>query len=91
MKRLLVLLALGVSSMALDRLLALLLFESNVVASLLSPSSATAISSALVALLFLLNRVLLYVALPALCCATLAAVLLSRVYAPRAPAESASR
>lgn len=91
MKRMVVFLALAVTSVALDRLLAHLLFESNVVASLLSPSSATAISSALVALLFLLNRVLLYVALPALLCAMLARLLLSRACAPRAPAESASR
>ncbi|MEZ4373521.1 MAG: hypothetical protein R3B07_22055 [Polyangiaceae bacterium] len=65
MKRLAAWLALMLSSFGLDRWLASQLFETNVVASLLAPSAATALTSALLALTFLLNRLALYVALPA--------------------------
>ncbi len=72
MRRLLTLAGAALLSFALDRWLVSQLFESNVVASLLSPSSSTAITSAVAALLFLVNRIGLYVAFPGACCALLA-------------------
>ncbi|MCA9646819.1 MAG: hypothetical protein KC492_39300 [Myxococcales bacterium] len=81
------------ASFAVDRVLASQLFETNVVASLLAPSASTAVSSALVALTFLLNRVVLYVALPSACAVALSRALLKRWLARplrEAPADHSS-
>lgn len=94
MKRLIILAAVALASFVLDRLLAAWLFETNVVASLLAPSSSTALSSALLALTFLLNRVFLYVALPGIACFSLTHLAIGRLKTrpsgPPVPQENAS-
>jgi len=64
---LLVLLALGGASAALNLGLSRALFDTNIVGSLLALSGETALGHALLGALFLLNRLWLDVAWPSLC------------------------